>query len=61
MLAGGAIAVAALGLGGGVASAAETPIWLVPGADLGSVLDPAVQLPTTALAPVFELLTFLAG
>lgn len=61
MLAGGAIAAAALGLGGGVASAAETPIWLVPGGDVGSVLGPAVPVPATALAPVVELLTFLAG
>lgn len=61
MLAAGSIAAAAVGLGGGVAGAAETPIWLVPGADLGSLLGPTVQLPTEALAPVVQLLTFLAG
>ncbi|UQS21431.1 hypothetical protein L1857_00600 [Amycolatopsis thermalba] len=61
VLAGGVIAAAALGLGGGVASADEVPIWVVPGVDAGPLLDPTIGLPTTALAPVYGLLTELAG
>jgi hypothetical protein len=38
----------------------ETPIWVLPGLDLGSVLDPAVGVPA-ALAPIFELLKFIGG
>lgn len=60
MLTGGVIAAAALGVGGGVASADEVPIWVVPGGDAGQLLDPAIGVPT-ALAPVFGLVTELAG
>lgn len=56
----GVAGAAALGLGSGVASA-ETPIWLVPGVDAGPLLGPTVGLPTTALAPIDGLLTYLAG
>ncbi|NIH86570.1 hypothetical protein [Amycolatopsis granulosa] len=61
VLAGGVIAAAAFGAGGGVASAGEVPIWAVSGADAGPLLDPAIGAPATALAPVFGLLTELAG
>ncbi|HVV08874.1 hypothetical protein [Amycolatopsis sp.] len=57
----GAVGAAVFALGSGIASADETPIWLVPGVDAGSVLDPTIGLPTAALAPVDSLLTFLAG
>jgi hypothetical protein len=59
----GAVGAAVLGLGGGVANAADnnTPIWVVPGLDAGSLLDPTVGLPTAALAPIDSLLTFFAG
>lgn len=57
----GVLSAGALGLGAGVASADETPIWVVPGVDLGSVLDPTVGLPAGALGPVDSVLTYLAG
>lgn len=49
----------------GVASAAEqtsqnTPIWLIPGVDLGPVLGPTTGLPE-ALAPVFGLLSLIGA
>jgi hypothetical protein len=65
---------AVLGLAGGLASAApshvdasqsasDTPsgtaVWLFPGIDGGSLLDPLIAVPTTALAPVDGLLTLL--
>ncbi len=37
-----------------------TPIWVLPGLDLGPVLDPAVGVPA-ALAPIFELLKLVGG
>ncbi|HET6499826.1 MAG TPA: hypothetical protein VFG87_03590 [Amycolatopsis sp.] len=60
VLVSGAVAAAALALGGGVAGAAEpgTPIWLLPGVDVGSVADPTVGLPATVLAPVDAVLTY---
>ncbi|WP_026153609.1 hypothetical protein [Amycolatopsis methanolica] len=61
VLAGGVIAAAALGFGGGIASADEVPIWLVPGVDAGPLLDPTTGAPTAVLAPVYGLLTELAG
>lgn len=62
VLVAGALAAAALGLGGGTASAAEdTSIWLVPGVDAGTLLGPTVGLPTSALAGLDSLLTYLAG
>ncbi|GAA4619221.1 hypothetical protein [Saccharopolyspora hordei] len=39
---------------GGVATA--EPIWLLPGVDLGPLLEPTVQLPTELLAPIFDIL-----
>jgi hypothetical protein len=57
----GAVGVTVLGLGGGVANAADnTPIWVVPGLDGSSLLDPTIGLPTAALAPIDSLLTFFA-
>jgi hypothetical protein len=56
----GVAGAAALGLGSGVASA-DTPIWLVPGVDAGSLLSPTTGAPTSALAPIDSLLTYLAG
>ncbi|MDX8145879.1 hypothetical protein OG205_26075 [Lentzea sp. NBC_00516] len=38
----------------------SVPIWVLPGLDLGSVLDPAIGVPA-ALAPIFELLKFVGG
>ncbi|MBE9375361.1 hypothetical protein IQ251_12985 [Saccharopolyspora sp. HNM0983] len=54
-------AAACLALGG-VAHAAEEPpsAWLLPGVDIGPVVDPLVQLPTEALAPVVGVLDSLA-
>jgi hypothetical protein len=34
----------------------STPIWVLPGVDLGSILSPTIQLPTQILAPVNGLL-----
>lgn len=59
-------AVAAMSVtAAGVASAAEqttqdVPIWLVPGVDLGPVLDPTTGRPE-ALAPVFGLLSLIGA
>ncbi|WP_243769671.1 hypothetical protein [Amycolatopsis acidicola] len=61
VLVAGAVGAAVLALGSGVAGAAEVPIWVVPGVDGGSLLDPTVNLPTALLAPVDSLLTFFAG
>lgn len=55
-----AIMAAGFGLTAGVASA-ETPVYLLPGVDLGAILGPTTNLPAEALAPVFSVLTFLAG
>ncbi|MET9626829.1 hypothetical protein ABZX92_05130 [Lentzea sp. NPDC006480] len=38
----------------------DTPIWVLPGLDLGSILDPTIGVPA-ALAPIFELLKFIGG
>jgi hypothetical protein len=38
----------------------NTPIWVLPGVDLGPILDPTVGVPA-ALAPIFELLKFIGG
>ncbi|WP_205215126.1 hypothetical protein [Amycolatopsis albispora] len=56
------VAVAAFsGAAGGVASAADsTPIWVLPGVDLGSVLDPTIGIPG-GLAPVFDLLKLIGA
>ena len=62
----GTLAAATLTLtAAGVASATEqtpqdVPVWLIPGADLGSLLGPTTTLPE-ALAPVFGLLTLLGA
>ncbi|WP_026360392.1 hypothetical protein [Amycolatopsis nigrescens] len=62
-----AAAAAFSGIAGGVADAApapaaqETPIWLLPGVDLGGLLEPTVNLPAQLLAPVFDVITFIAG
>jgi hypothetical protein len=56
-----AIAVAALSFTtGGVASAAEVPIWALPGVDLGDLLGPATGVPGAA-APVFDLLKLIGA
>ena len=59
----GAVGAVALGLGGGVANAAEDgpAIWVVPGVDGSALLGPAVGLPTAGLAPIDSVLTYLAG
>lgn len=49
----------------GVASATElspqdTPIWLVPGVDLGSLLGATTDLPGS-LAPLFGLLSLIGA
>jgi hypothetical protein len=53
----------AMVLGGGVAGAADasTPVWVLPGVDLGPVLSPTIGAPTQLLAPVDAALTLLAG
>jgi hypothetical protein len=56
----GAVGAVAFGVGGGVASA-DTPIWVAPGVDGSALLGPVADLPTTALAPVDQVLTYLAG
>ena len=40
---------------------AGVPIWAVPGLDVGSLLDPTIPLPTTALAPIDGLLKLVSG
>lgn len=63
-------ALAVTGLTGGIASAAETapaapsggvPIWLLPGVDLGPLLDPVIGLPAGVFGPIDGLLTTLGG
>jgi hypothetical protein len=53
-----------LGLAGGVASAApvvqDTPIWALPGLDVGGLLGPLVQAPTELLAPIYGILTLIS-
>ncbi|MFO7193965.1 hypothetical protein [Thermocrispum sp.] len=50
-----------LGLSHGVAGAAELPVWVLPGVDVGGVVGPISQLPTQALAPVYQVITLIAG
>ena len=38
----------------------STPVWVLPGVDLGSILDPTIGVPG-ALAPIFELLKLVGG
>jgi hypothetical protein len=71
ILAGATLTVVATGLACGTADAAPltvrpadtsgVPIWLLPGVDLGPVLDSTIDIPSGALTPVSELLTFLNG
>ncbi|GAA0601699.1 hypothetical protein GCM10010174_17070 [Kutzneria viridogrisea] len=60
VVAGTVAALALTGLTGGIAHAG-TPVYVLPGVDLGSVLDPTVPVPTEALGPIAHLLTFLHG
>ncbi|RZQ64153.1 hypothetical protein [Amycolatopsis suaedae] len=60
LVAGAALAVLSL-VTGGVAGAAETPVWVLPGVDLGGLLGPVAGLPADALAPVYGLLTLLGA
>jgi hypothetical protein len=54
-------AVAALTLtAGGVANAAEVPVWALPGTDLGALLGSTTGVPG-GLAPLFDLLTLLGA
>jgi hypothetical protein len=57
----GAAVAGLLGLCGGIASADDTPVWILPGHDAGAVIGPAAQLPEQALAPVFEVMTLITG
>lgn len=74
MVAGAAVAIAVTVTVGGVASAqtapaarpasasaSDVPIWLLPGVDLGSVLDSTVGVPAAALGPVVGLLNLANG
>jgi hypothetical protein len=54
------VAVAALSLATGGVASAEVPIWVLPGVDLGTVLDPTTGVPG-ALAPVFDLLKLIGA
>lgn len=67
-----AVTAVALGFAAGPAAAegsaprtsvntAETPVWLAPGVDIGTVADPLLQTPTAALQPVVGTLTLLNG
>ncbi|GAA1946420.1 hypothetical protein [Amycolatopsis minnesotensis] len=62
-----AAAAAFAGVAGGVADAAPshaqegTPIWLLPGVDVGPLLDPAILAPANLLAPVYGLITLIGG
>lgn len=61
-LAAGASAVAAFGLlGAGAAAADDTPFWLLPGVDTGGLVGPIANLPTEALQPVYSLITLITG
>lgn len=59
-----AAAAVLLGLSGGVASAApvvqDTPIWALPGLDVGGLLGPLVGAPTELLAPIYCLITLVS-
>jgi len=57
----GATVIGLFGLSGGIAGAAETPVWVLPGVDGEALIGPISQLPTQALAPVYDVLTLLAG
>ncbi|MGC7093913.1 hypothetical protein ACPZ19_04550 [Amycolatopsis lurida] len=60
LVTGAAVAVFS-GAAGGVAFAADsTPIWVLPGVDLGSVLDLTIGIPG-GLAPVFDLLKLVGA
>ena len=73
IVAGTAVALAAVAVTGGIASAApaaptptattssDTPIWLIPGVDLGSILDPTIGIPAQVFAPVDGLLNYIGG
>ncbi|HEV3362120.1 MAG TPA: hypothetical protein VG247_35355 [Pseudonocardiaceae bacterium] len=73
IVAGTTLALVAVAVTGGIASAApaaptppattssDTPIWLLPGVDLGSVLDPTVGIPAEVFAPVDGLLNYIGG
>ncbi|RKT55299.1 hypothetical protein [Saccharothrix australiensis] len=55
------LAVVLLGLTAtGVANAETTPIWVLPGVDLGSLLGPTTGVPG-GLAPVFDLLKLIGA
>ncbi|MFF5987647.1 hypothetical protein [Prauserella flavalba] len=57
-----ALTAGALGLAGGVAAAEPAaPIWLLPGADVGPLLGPVAGVPADVLAPIYSVLTVLAG
>jgi hypothetical protein len=47
--------------GASAGAPADVPIWLLPGVDLGSVLDPTIGIPTEVLGPVDGLLTLVNG
>ncbi|MEU5692454.1 hypothetical protein [Actinosynnema sp. NPDC020468] len=59
VLAVGAV-VGVLGLATGGVALADTPIWVLPGVDLGGVLGPTTGVPG-GLAPVFDLLKLIGG
>ncbi|MFC4003246.1 hypothetical protein ACFS2C_15725 [Prauserella oleivorans] len=58
-----ATAAASLAAASGVAAAEpqDPATWLLPGVDAGALLGPTVGLPTDALAPLYGVLTLLAG
>jgi hypothetical protein len=77
IVAGATLALVAVAAAGGVASAAPTTpatpapaptassanpiIWLLPGVDLGPVLDSTVGIPAQVFGPVDGLLTLVGG
>ncbi|QFZ17825.1 hypothetical protein [Saccharothrix syringae] len=55
-----ALAVAALGVGTGGVAFADTPVWVLPGVDLGGPLGPTTGVPG-ALAPLFDLFKLIGA
>ncbi|MBW4717079.1 hypothetical protein [Saccharothrix obliqua] len=53
-------AVLALCLAASGVASADTPVWVLPGVDLGGVLGPTTGVPG-GLAPVFDLVKLIGG
>ncbi|TCP47890.1 hypothetical protein EV191_11195 [Tamaricihabitans halophyticus] len=56
---------ALFGIGAGAASAeaveSSTPVWALPGVDIGPLAAPLATVPTEVLAPVYGVITAATG